>query len=158
MQVLGEQAVKQAARRVVERTRGAAARRTARALGSAQPGLVAFLVIVGRELGPAARDAVWRGFELVCEGMAATRRPPVSLERLVAAHASNQELALGVAQAHPRIAERFLTCGSALRQRALLARLAADTARQVSPGERGAVFLALKTVVDVLDASSAARQ
>jgi hypothetical protein len=118
-----------------------------------RPELVAYVVAATRPLSTGAQAAAWRGLELACEAMDALGRRGgrASVERVLAAHQANEELAVAVGQAHPRFADRYLAHGVVLRQRALLRRLADDSARHVPDGERGAVFLLLKTVVDVLD-------
>ena len=117
-----------------------------------RPELVAYVVAATRPLSGDAKAAAWRGLELACEAMDATvveERAPV--ERVLTAHSRNLELALSISVAHPRLAERWLQHSGALRQRPLLRRLSREAGQGVPEGERGAVFLLLKTVVDVLD-------
>jgi hypothetical protein len=149
LHAVGERDVERAARRL--KTGTSLAQRRARALGRGQPELVAYVVAATRSLSDAAQSAAWRGFELVCEAMAALRMPRVELRRLVEAHTSNDVMTERLDEAHPRIADRWLHHGGWLRQRVLLDRLAGDVTAEVQSGERGAVFFALKTVVDVLD-------
>ena len=148
MNVVGEQAVRRAAKRLS--SQGEEARRRARALGESRPDLVAYVVLATEELSPAARGAAWQGLELVCEATSALTRPRVGLDSIIDAQAQNDDLALAVAVAHPRFADRFLRNGGKLRQRPLLARIANDVAG-LAVGERATVFLLLKTIIDVLD-------
>ncbi|HEX2570579.1 MAG TPA: hypothetical protein VH877_13570 [Polyangia bacterium] len=133
--------------------RGAEADERARRLGEARPELVAYLLSATYSLSPTARRAAWQGFELVCEVLKALELPRVTIAELVEAQRANDELAVRLGVAHPRFADRWLQYGAGLRQRALLSRLARDAMARAPAGERGALFLVLKTVVDVLDGS-----
>jgi hypothetical protein len=152
-QPLGHHAVERAAGRI--HRCGDEAREQARALGRRQPELVAYLMLATERLSPGARGAAWTGFELASEAMRALARPRVAMSELLATDEANGELTLDLGVAHPRMAERWLRYGAGLRQRALLARLARDVVAAAPRGERGAVFLALKTIVDVLDRPAA---
>src|SRR6185369_8271021 len=102
-----------------------------------------------QELSTEARAAAWRGFEIACEAMrAAAGEPRAAVDDVLAVHDKNLDLALAVGSSHPRIADRFLACSGALRQRSLLRLLSDRIAREAPGGERGAVFVVLKTVVD----------
>jgi hypothetical protein len=148
---VGSREILRAQQRVSQQGPEADAR--ARRLGESRPELVAYLVSATRALSPAARRAAWQGFELVCEALRALELPRVTLTELLEAQCSNDELALRLGTAHPRFADRWLHHGEGLRQRALLALLARDAMARAPMGERGALFLVLKTVVDVLDRS-----
>ena len=151
MQVISEGQVRDAAARV---RRGDDLER-ARRLGTHRPELVAYLVAATRELSREARAAAWRGFEIACEAMrAAGGEPRATVFDVMAVHDRNLEMAMAINASHPRIADRFLLCSGALRQRSLLQLLSDRVAGKARCGERGAVFLVLKTIVDVLDHAS----
>lgn len=148
---IGSREILQAERRVA--TQGPEADERARRLGEMRPELVAYLVSATHSLSPAARRAAWQGLELVCEALGAIELPRVTIAELLAAQDANDELAVRLGVAHPRFADRWLHHGAGLRQRTLLSRLARDAMARAPVGERGALFLVLKTVVDVLDSS-----
>ena len=149
MRVIGERQVRHAARRVSWGGELARARR----LGARRPELVAYLVAATQELSLEARAAAWRGFEISCEAMrAAAGEPRVTVDEVLGVHDRNLDLALAIGGSHPRIADRYLAHSGALHQRSLLRVLSDRIARDAPSGERGAVFLVLKTIVDILDA------
>src|SRR5262245_10918525 len=155
MRVIDERQVRHAARRVAWGGDLARARR----LGARRPELVAYLVAATQELSLEARAAAWRGFEIACEAMrAAAGEPRVTVEDVLTVHDRNLDLALAIGASHPRIADRYLANSGTLRQRSLLRMLSDRIAREAPGGERGAVFLVLKTIVDILDAGRAARR
>lgn len=148
MRVLGEREIHRAAWRLAAGNHFVRARR----LGTRRPELVAYVVAVSQGYSEAARAVAWQGLELACEALDAGRgEPRATIEQVLACHDRNLELALSVGEAHPRFAERYLTCSGRLQQRPLLRRFSDMAARDVPAGERGAVFLILKTLVDVLD-------
>jgi len=129
----------------------------ARRLGSGRPELVAYVVAGTRQLSTGAQAGAWRGLELAVEALDALRgdgsaeRSIDATDRLIAVHADNLALVEALGVAHPRFVERWLACSGALRQRALLRRMCEEATAWAPQGERGAVFLLLKTIVDVLD-------
>lgn len=148
MRVLGEREIHRAAWRLTAGNHFVRARR----LGMRRPELVAYLVAVSEGYSAAARTVAWQGLELACEALGAGRgEPRATIEQVLACHDRNLELAITVGGAHPRFAERYLACSGRLHQRPLLRRFSDMAARAVPVGERGAVFLLLKTIVDVLD-------
>jgi hypothetical protein len=148
---VGSREILRAERRVARQ--GPEADERARRLGETRPELVAYLVAATTSLSPAVRRAAWQGFELVCEALRALELPRVTIAELIETQRANDELAVRLGVAHPRFADRWLQHGAGLRQRALLSRLARDAMARAPVGERGALFLVLKTVVDVLDRS-----
>ena len=151
MRLIEEREVRSAARRV---SQGSMDR--ARRLGRHRPELVAYVVAATDRLSEAAKAAAWRGLELCIEAMgvgASVKR--ATIDEVLAVHERNLDFALTLGACHPRIAARWLRCSPALRQRSLLRRLSDDTAASAPAGERGAVFLLMKTVVDVLDEARA---
>ncbi len=152
MRLIGEREVQSAARRVARDNV-----RRARRLGRRRPELVAYVVAATDRLSEAAKAAAWRGLELCIEAMGAgASEQRATIDEVLAVHERNLEFALALGECHPRIAARYLRYTPALRQRSLLRRLSDDTAEAAPAGERGAVFLLLKTVVDVLDEEPAA--
>jgi hypothetical protein len=151
MRVIDEHEVRSALRRVAWGGELSRARR----FGARRPELVAYLVASTRALSVEARAAAWRGFELACEAMgAAAGEPRATIDDVIAVHDDNLDFGLAVGAAHPRIADRFLAYSGVLRQRSLLRLLSDRIARSAPAGERGAVFLVLKTIVDILDGSA----
>lgn len=150
MRLIEEREVQSAARRV---SQGSV--RRARRLGRSRPELVAYVVAATERFSDDAKAAAWRGLELCIEAMgpgASVKR--ATIDEVLAVHERNLDFALALGECHPRIAARYLRCTPALRQRSLLRRLSDDTASSAPAGERGAVFLLLKTIVDVLDGTA----
>ena len=124
----------------------------ARRLGRERPELVAYVVAATQDFGGVAKAAAWRGLELCCEALdAGCGEQRATIDEVLELHDRNLDFALAIGECDPRIAHRYLGNTTALRQRSLLRRLSDDVSRAVPAGQRGAVFLILKTVVDLID-------
>jgi hypothetical protein len=150
MRLIEEREVHQAAKRIQHPNL-----RRAQRLGERRPELVAYVVSASEKMSDAAKAGAWRGLELVVEAMgAAVGEQRATIEEVLGVHERNLDFALALGECDPRIAERYLRHTPALRQRALLKRLSDDITSHVPAGERGAVFLLVKTVVDLLDSEA----
>ena len=124
----------------------------ARRLGTLRPELVAYIVAATEEMSVSAKAAAWRGLELSVEAMGgAAGEERMTIEEVLEIHERNLDFVFALGECDPRIADRYLANTAALRQRSLLRRLSDDVHKNVPRGERGAVFLLVKTVVDALD-------
>ena len=147
MRLIDELEVKLAARRAQADNEN-----RARRLGTSRPELVAYIVAATQEMSVSAKAAAWRGLELAVEAMgAASGESRLSIEEVLEIHERNLDFVFALGECEPRIADRYLANTAALRQRSLLRRLSDDISRNVPKGERGAVFLLVKSVVDAID-------
>lgn len=122
-----------------------------RRLATAQPALAAYVAATTDGLSPEAQEGAWRGLELIDRALDARGADRVALPRILALAAANDDFMLKLTMAHPQLAARWLRHGVELHQATLLESVADEMLGQVPPGERGAVFLALKTVIDALE-------
>lgn len=125
-----------------------------------QPEVLAFVLAGTAQLAPETRVASLFLGDVIVESFRLAGRPPrpVKTSEFMTALRENREMALRVGQAHDRFAERYLKYSRTLRQPALIRYVtevllapAESFPHRIAKDDLGALFVVLKSVIDVLD-------